>query len=113
MPDEKTDINPPVLKITLEDAKHIRVKVLIPQRIAQHGFGTFIEGIKVGEISITKEAKKAILKQPYRNGLQGMEIFSSNIIGYGSRLKEIVIPLEQISVHKENAKVWFKKCAID
>ena len=87
----------------------ITLKALVKRRFKLYGFGTFLENIKPGEISISKEALAAMLKCKYLSGIQGMEIFPGNMLAWGSQECEETIALDIISLHKD-AKDWFKQC---
>jgi hypothetical protein len=102
----------PVLRIELE-GDNLLVKVLSPKRFKLIGFGTFLSKTKTGEISITKSALAAILKQPYRSGEQAMEIFSNGAdrtLAWGSPRHYVLLPLDRVSRHKGSN--WFKECCV-
>lgn len=101
----------PVLRITMKSKNSVLIRVLRPERIIHSGFGTFVENVKPGELSVTTEARIALESQPYRSGLQGMEIFAGNIIAYGDPRPTIEIPLGDISFHN-GAEKWFEKCCV-
>ncbi|HEY9786003.1 MAG TPA: hypothetical protein V6D17_11415 [Candidatus Obscuribacterales bacterium] len=94
-----------------KQGENIVVRALVPERFTRHGFGTFLEGVKPGEISISKEAKDALLRCRYLSGLQGMEIFNRNILAWGAPSLHIAIPLNGISLHNGAAQ-WFDECSV-
>ena len=88
-----------VLRITL-DGKNVHFQSLNDERFSHYGFGTFLEEYDPKEVEITKEAREAILKQPYRHGLQGAEFFCNPvIIAWGSLDMDFLVPLKDICIH--------------
>lgn len=94
------------LRITKHDKNHIQLKAL--EGITHHGFGTFLENIKPGEIEADAFSKNAMLSANYKSGLCGMEIFGQNIITWGDPSHEIIMPVEEINKDPK-ADTWLKK----
>ncbi len=89
----------------------ITMRALNPERFTRRGFGTFLENVALGEISITQDAKDAILRSPYRGGIQALEIFGNGVLAWGAPDMEIMFPTGAISLH-EGGGDWFQKVAI-
>ena len=62
----------------------------------------FLSDIKSGEVKITKEAKKILLKTPYRSGVQGVEIFEGNHIAWFGLSHFTWLNKSGISVHTKD-----------
>lgn len=91
--------------------RHVVLKALIAARFTHHGFGTFLESIKPGEISISKKAYDVLIGCRYRNGLQGLELFSNHMVAWGDPRPAIKVAVDKISLHK-GAEKWLEKCCI-
>ena len=77
------------------ESGEIEIWVMNPDRISQHGFGSFLENYDPAEVGITDEARAVLIALPYRSGLMEMEFFNHPVIGYCSRRAD----LESVSVH--------------
>lgn len=51
------------------------IEKIVPQRFNIYGFGSFLENIKLGEVSMNKAAFDYLAQCPFRRGLMGIEIF--------------------------------------
>lgn len=94
-----------------KDGNYITIQILDAKRLSRHGLGAFLEDAVHGEISITQAALNALLRCPYRSGLQGMEVFAGNVLAWGAHTS-IAVPLAAVSVHKSEAKKWLQECCI-
>lgn len=83
------------LKIRKHDNEHIHLTAL--SGIDHFGFGTFLCDIKPKEIECDAFSKKVLVNAPYRDGLQGLEIWPDNRIAWGDPSHEIVMPIDSIS----------------
>ena len=83
---------------------YLGIRCLKPKRFTIHGFGAFLNDVKPQEVLAGKGVIKALCEQPERRGLQGMDFWVDNRIGFCATL----VPLEDISV-PEDAKKWIKK----
>jgi hypothetical protein len=97
------------LRITKRPKNCVMFEALVPSRFTIHGFGTFLENVKPGEIEVTREVFSLIAEQPYRSGLQGAEIFAQPIIAWGAPKSRFIVPLNAISNH--GAK-WLREACI-
>lgn len=86
----------------------IIVETLKPERFTHYGFGTFLENLVEGEVTITPDAKRILLATPERSGLQGLEFWADNRIAWASRDLRFAIPIGDINV-PEGAKSWIAK----
>ena len=104
------------LRIELEGSgSNVRVilRALTPERFQRFGHGTFLTKTKPGEISITQAALDALLAQPYRSGLQQVEIFGDSapcVIAWGTPGNTAKAPLAAVSRHDPSK--WFRKCCL-
>lgn len=97
--------HPVACRIELRKDK-FSVEKLIPQRFNIYGLGSFLENIKLGEVSMNKAAFDYLAQCPERRGLMGLEIFPGPALAYGwVGPKLIKIPKEEVSVE---GKVWKK-----
>jgi len=80
--------------------KYVVIVTRNQKRISTHGFGLFIEGIKPGELLVSKAALKAVNEGKCIRGLCPMEIFPDNMIGFCDQW----IPISNLSVHEGAAK---------
>ena len=97
----------PALHISSDaEGAHIIVETLSPERFTHYGFGTFLEDIKEGEVTITDTAKRILLVVcRERRGMQGLEFWPDDRIAWASRSPVFTIPREHINV-PEGAKGW-------
>ncbi len=91
---KKAKANEPALKITVQ-ANTVKIEILKPERLTQHGFGMFLEDAKPGEIQTDEVSLQALLRQQYRSGLRPWEIFHGYIIGFC----DTEFPLKELSLH--------------
>lgn len=89
------------------EGEHIIVKALKPERFTHYGFGTFLENIVEGEVTITLAAQRILLATSKRSGLQGLEFWPDNRIAWGNLSPQLMIPIEAINV-PEGAKSWIE-----
>jgi hypothetical protein len=86
------------------------VRAVQPARLTHHGFGTFLENAQPGDISISKAAWVALKRCPYRSGLMGLEIFSGNVLAWGSPEPMIEVLLTEVSRSRDSD--WFAECCV-
>jgi hypothetical protein len=86
--------------LRIESSKgQIDLIVIKPERFITRGFGTFLEKIKKGEVSISEKAVELLSRAPERGGLMGVEFFAGPIVaGLISEPELYGVPLEAISV---------------
>lgn len=94
--------------------KLIKLKALNKGRFNHYGFGTFLEDIKPGEISIAPDALEILLHTTEHPGLQGMELWPNKMLAWGSPSDTLSVPIDQISVNEDapqkKVRAWLKKC---
>lgn len=95
------------IKIELVD-ELIKITTVDPNRLELHGFGSFLCNVKGKDIRISSEAKEALLNQPERSGLQGMEFWPDNRIAWACQDEVFNVPLNAINM-PEKAKIWVRK----
>lgn len=100
----------PAIRIDLIDKTKIRIHTLRLERLTRHGFGTFLENIQPGEISISRQALDALQRCTYKAGLQGMEIFAGNILAWGVPMPNVTLELARASRHENTA--WLTACCV-
>lgn len=100
----------PVIRIDLIEKTKIRIRTLRPERLTRHGFGTFLENIQPGEISISQQALDAFHRCTYKPGLQGMEIFAGKILAWGVPMPNVTLDLDRASRHDNTA--WLTACCV-
>lgn len=91
-------------KISLEIRlvnNNLRLSLINQKRFTKYGFGLFLENYNPKEIAITDKARKELLKQKYILGLQPIEFFNNNIIGFC----ETDFPIGESSVHEGAEKL--------
>jgi len=97
----------PTLVLTLTTShgeRCIHIVCLNPTRLTQYGFGLFLENVDPQEVTAGKGVIAALLEQPERRGLQGMEFWADNRLAFCA----IIVPLSQINVPTA-AKIWIKQ----
>ena len=102
----------PVLRIELVESdgeQCVRLLSLAPERFTHYSFGTFLERVQDGEIEITQAALDALLKQPERSGLQGLELSPDRRLAWASPTPRLIVPLTDCSV-PGGAKDWLRQC---
>lgn len=87
----------PAVRIS-HDGNGILVEILKPKRITHHGFGSFLEKPKKGEVVITKKALTLLLNSPERRGVMGFEIFNGPVVSWGDPGNLIIDNPADISV---------------
>lgn len=92
------------LQIAYDTGKRtLMVRVLKTDRVTHHGFGTFLEGTKEGEVLMTQAAEAFLSRCPARRGLMGFECFDGGdaglIVSYGARSPMICVPAEACSMN--------------
>lgn len=99
---------PVAVRIELKNGK-FSIEKTIPQRLNVYGFGSFLENIKLGEVSMNQAAFDFLAQCPERRGLMGIEIFTGPIVSYGApNIKLIGVPKEDVSVAKGVWKAFSK-----
>lgn len=99
-----------VLRITLmKDGHTLKIQAQSQDRFKQHGFGTFLSNVMPGEVEITKDAFDAIMSQPGRSGLQGLEFWDDRRLAWGSLHQEFQVHCDSINV-PDGAKLWIPDC---
>ena len=90
----------PALRIHLHEGK-VRLEVLLAKRAKLIGYGTFVTLDKKGSLEITSQALEALLQQPYRRGLQGLELFGKSVgqIAWGSPHHKVQVSLDEVCNH--------------
>lgn len=92
--------------------KIFHVKAINEGRLTHYGFGTFLENIEPSEIEITPEAREALLAQPERDGLQGLEFWGDNRIAWAHPGPEIEVHPDDVNVPK-SAKEWIRQMSLN
>jgi len=83
------------LKVKKHDDEHISLEALAD--IDHFGFGTFLCELQPDQIECDQFSKDAMMSAPYRDGLQGLEIWPDNRLAWGDPNHQIIMPLEEIS----------------
>lgn len=91
----------------LPKSESFALRALNPDRFNHYGFGSFLEKIQPGEISISPSALRQLKGCPTRSGLTGIEIYK-DMLNYGARAYELNVPYEDTSV-QPGAWVKFSK----
>ena len=96
---------PAVVRIELI-GNEFSIEKLNPESFTIYGFGSFLETIKRGYVSINQDAYDFMSKCLERRGLMAIEIFDGPILAYGSRAPLLVgFGKEDVSVNKDG---WAK-----
>lgn len=69
-----------VMRLETTERGHLRVLLINPKRLIQRGLGLFLEDIKPGEISCSRDALVWLRSGTERMGLNGMEVFAVPVI---------------------------------
>lgn len=101
--------------LRLDVTKSGAISFLVPQpdRFLTRGFGTFLERIKKGEVSISPKAKEALAGLTARSGLVAAEFFQGPIVAGTFNLQDYVIPVNMISVQPGALQGLFKLARIE
>ncbi len=97
--------------IERDEDKVFHVKALNKDRLTHYGFGTFVENVEPSEIAITPEAREALLAQPERGGLQGLEFWPDNRMAWGDPGPQIEVHPDDVNV-PEGAKKWIRQMSV-
>ena len=99
---------PAAVRIELRQ-NNFSIEQLIPERFKLYGFGSFLENVKMGEVSMNKAAFDYLAQCPERRGLMGIEIFPGPVVAYGApNYKLVGVPKEEVSVQSGTWKVLEK-----
>lgn len=109
------------LRIQKEADGTLGVIVINPERWTTRGFGTFLEQIKPGDVSISKEALDMLRTVPERRGLQQMTFFKDGGIKPGGSDPIICgvigtmtkVPTEEICMMKGSYEALVKVATIE
>jgi hypothetical protein len=108
-----TGTTSPTLRVSYNKVtRELLLEGLKSERFEHHGFGTFLLNIDPKEITITRNALQALLDCPYRQGLEGMEIWGANRIAWGDPKLTMTVPVDEICCEPE-AKKWLRECNIE
>lgn len=83
---------------------------LRPERFTSYGFGSFLEDIEEGEISISPDALETLADAPYRHGLNGLTIFSKTTLAWASLSPDFTVSPRDVSV-AARAYAWLSELA--
>lgn len=102
-----------LMTISLSDPKTLHLKATKSKRFTNHGFGTFLEEIKKGDVEITPDALKLLLAQKERSGLQGMEFWADPfMLAWGSTSRDFQVPANCVNLPaaaKKKVRKLFEK----
>jgi hypothetical protein len=79
---------------------NIIVETLDDTRVSHHGGATYLIRYRPKEISITQEAKDALMKCHEIRHDAGMEFLSGNVLKWASLSEKLAIPIEYVSVQE-------------
>lgn len=97
--------------LRIEEVKNkIKLVALKPERFNTYGFGSFLEDIKPGDISISPKTLEILAHCSERGGINGLELFANNILGMIGTEPLLEVHQDSISVVKP-AHRWLPRVA--